>query len=219
MKRNGWTLVALTTLVFLCPLIARAGVIYHSGGLEAFASTYAYDGSGCIEAYVYVDAVNGKGQQPPGPPAQGAFLYAGISVYNYCTGESSYLNGSATLAGSDFQIDRQLDDAQLATTASLYGTHCSAPDENGQVTCNEVQSDWTFNVSWQGISAPSRERFVETYHNPKCNETYRTSGKIRQAAVSGSVSDGTNTYALADEAAGVIVSARYSTLIVGCSNF
>ncbi len=219
MKTNRWTLITLTAAIFLYPVIGRAGAIIHSSGLEAYALTDTWDESGCLETIVYIDAVSGKAQQPPGPPAPGAFLNAGIMVNNYCTGEWSYAYGGTTLANSDFQIARNLNDAQLAAAPSLYGYHCSAPDENGQVSCNEINLVATGNLTWTPITPPSTERQTDTTHMPKCNQTYRATGTFRLAAVSGSFSDGTNNYGFGETAFGLIGSARYSTLIVGCSTF
>ncbi|MBZ5565064.1 MAG: hypothetical protein LAP13_21915 [Acidobacteriia bacterium] len=219
MKPNLWTLFALTVVIFLYPLRGRAGAIIHSSGLEAYATTDTWDESGCVETVVYMDAVRGKAQQPPGPPAPGAFLYAGISLNNICTGEWSYAYGGTTLADSDFQIAKNLNNAQLAATPSLDGTHCSAPDENGQVSCNEIHLSGIVNLSWTPTTPPSSERQTDSNHTPKCNQTYRATGTFRMAAVSGSFSDGTNNYGFAEDAFALMGSARYSTLIVGCSSF
>jgi hypothetical protein len=185
MKRFALALAAvMSTLVVAFPAQAAPAETFHFSFKGQFAEAFftSTDPSGCIQTDVFVFAVDGKLKQD-GAPAVESSASVAISQFDVCTG-TGLLDafGSATLEPAEFVIDNKLTSATLDTT----------------VTVMDFVSGTTFPVdvavSWTGTGATFRVKEHSQIKTPGFKLNSRFDGTFRDAAASGTVSDGTTNF-------------------------
>jgi hypothetical protein len=182
MKRFSLALaVVMSTLVVVFPAHAAPADTFHFSfkGQSAEAFFSSTDPSGCIQTDAFVFAVDGKVKQD-GAHGVESSAFVAISRIDLCTGTVLLDTfGSATLAPAEFVIDTRLTSATLDTT----------------VTVTDFVSGTTFPVDmalgWTGTGAPFRVKQHSQTKTPGFKLNSRFDGTSRNAAASGTVSDGT----------------------------
>jgi hypothetical protein len=185
MKRFALALAAvLSSLVVAFPAQAAPAETIHFSfnGQSADAFFTSTDPSGCIQTDVFVSAVDGKIKQDGAPEVESLASVA-ISRFDLCTGTvllSAF--GSATLAPTEFVIDRQLVSASLDTTVTVmdFVSGASFPVDVA--------------VNWTGTGATFRVKQHFQIITPGFKLNSRFDGTFREAAASGTISDGTSNF-------------------------
>jgi hypothetical protein len=185
MKRFALALAAVVSaLVVAFPAYAAPADTIHFSfrGPSADAFFTSIDPSGCIQTDVTVFAVDGRFKQDGAPQVESS-AFVGISRFDVCTG-TLLLDafGSATLAPTEFVVDRELTSAALETTVTVtdFVSGTSFPVEMA--------------VSWTGTGATFRQKTHSQIKTPGFMQTSRFDGTFREAAASGTVSDGTTNF-------------------------
>jgi hypothetical protein len=123
-------------------------------------------------------------------------------VWNFCANTQVFGSGSIPVGKKEFQIDNKLSSATLNTTIKVdkYQRTC---DQNSYPICETQfigQVDVAINLNWTATGGLSTSTYTESYESKFCKYTYTFTGSHRPARASGSVSDGTITFAQSTDA-------------------
>src|SRR6266545_541718 len=138
---------------------------------------------GCVQTVVYVLATDGRFKTDPGGPeaASGGEVY--ISKFDVCA-QTQLVDafGFAVLAPDEFQVDEQLTAATLTATIEV----------------SDFTSGTSFpvhvSVSWTGFGDTFSQDDRFHLKTPGFKVNFHLDGTFRQAAASGTVSDGTTNF-------------------------
>jgi hypothetical protein len=175
--------LVLTALVAPSASAARAETLHFSfKGQFAEAAFESIDPSGCVDTFVFVNAVDGTVKEK-GHPAASSMAFIAIDQFDFCTDtELLFAEGEATLAAGEFQIDKML------TAASL----------NATIEVTDFVSGTSFpvdvSVVWTGVGATRKEKDHFQIKAPDFKVNARFMGTFRDATASGTVSDGTTNF-------------------------
>ena len=145
----------------------------------------SFDASGCIETDTFVTANKPSYQQLPGRPV--TTVVAGVSIFEYdsCTDTTilQAVGDTESFPLGALQVSKQLDQATLTGTLTLTNIDTNAT------------FDVDINVAWTGTSAIHRDDVNSNdFYGGGCHVLNRWKGSGRDAAASGSVSDGVTNY-------------------------
>jgi len=152
------------------PIAAQAGWIYHWSGDSAYAQYSKAQGN--ISTDIWVDAMKGKYQSPPGNGT--AFSRAYVYIYSWDTSSGDVIAsgwGFKELGAKEFSVSGGLKAAALKATIPM----------NDFVTGDAFNLAVT--VNWTGNSRPIRERSVYHYIYPgrHYSSTYTNASKAADA--------------------------------------
>lgn len=160
--------VALLTIGFAVPIAAQAGWIDHWSGESAGASFYRTEGD--VYTEIWVDAMDGKYQSPPGNGEVFSSVYLHIYSYDVVTGDTLVAAwGSKDLAPKDFVVAGGLKSATLKATVPMYDW---AGDES---------FDASVVIDWTAVGRAARDSYVSHYIYPGMHYTSRGSNTWRDA--------------------------------------
>jgi len=183
MKRL-WLIIALllSMLVTALPAHAAGAATLHFSFTGQFAEAAFDNVDGCIETFVYVEAVDGRIKQTGHPEVISQALVV-IEQFDNCAGvELMFALGVATLTPDQFQIDKKI------TTATLNATIEVTDFDSGNTFPVDVSVSWT----GSGPTVTEKDRFHIKGPGFKVNS--RFNGTFRDATASGTVSDGTTNF-------------------------
>ena len=126
--------VFVVAVVVAMPLTGGAEVVsqsYQVRGSWADASASSYNE--CGSAYAYAAGGDQVSHSTGGRPVESDYTYAGVSSYNWCTGE--WFNGSGSTDISP--TINSLDNATLSVPVNLYTYSCTWDPDMGWL-CNYV---------------------------------------------------------------------------------
>ena len=197
--------LAIALASFSMPGSAKAGYIFRAKGPSADAYFSTIDGSGCVFTDIYVFASDNTNQSPPGRAGKSSSVNMFISQYDTCTDTQLFAaDGFASLAPSEFQVNKKLTSASLRATVTMFDYVSGTP------------FDVFVDLDWTGNGPLSRQNGHSNYQSPGCSFKSRFNGTSRSAEVSGSVSDGTTNFT-PEPFGGSIWSFKNSEMSIGCN--
>lgn len=196
--------LALTT--FSQHSVASAGGVFKFKGEGASAVFSSVDASGCVITDVYVNADEGKNQNPPGPGSSSSSLALFISQYDACTDTLLLAaDGFTLLADSDFQVFGSLRSATLHATVNVFDY------------VSNTSFDVFVDLSWAGHGSVNREKRHTQFSSPGCRVNSRFDLTFRPAVATGSVSDGSTNYTPEPSLGYDIYKAKSGDVVIGCN--
>lgn len=161
---------ALLVVGFAVPIAAQAGWIAHWSGDSAYASFSETQGN--ISTQIWLEAMKGKYQSPPGNGTNFSRVFA--YIYSWDTSSGDVVAGGwgyKELGAKEFSVSGGLKAAALETTVPM----------NDFVTGDMF--DLAVRVNWTGNGRPIRERIVYQYIYPGMHysSTYTNASKAADA--------------------------------------
>lgn len=177
-KMTARVLMTFAALLAGLSLPAAAAETYHLRGDRAWLSFYGVEADGCTYHGGYIDIGEEVVQNGGAAPEAPARITVSAYRFSECGEESQYLfqvYGSAELPANAFKLQGNLQGATLSATVDLFD----------QVSGTAVPV--ALNLAWTGEGVVTTGSYRVRYHNPDYHYRSSSTGRYRDAQLSGSV--------------------------------
>jgi hypothetical protein len=205
-KLNILVVLILVVVTFGQRTTTYAADSHHSRGRIAIATFIST--VDCIYTETAVTASESRDRIEPGAPERSAFAAVSIVQYDTCTETLLHFayGDSAPLLPEEFQVSNTLDSATLNTTINVF-------DEASGGTF-----DVFIDLTWTATAPVRSQHSHEHFHTPGCIVNANLQRNDRMAQATGTISDGTTNFTLEPSVDGVLVSAKSSSVVIGCTD-
>lgn len=187
MRRTFSVPTALIAFAVTLPVTVRAGDVLHLRGQAAFATFQSSDDTGCVSSYVDVRVHEIETRSLPQQPratTMTAFLY--VDQWDSCT-QALLIQ----VAGWDVPLPEGA--LQVANNLGSATLNVSSLELYDYVSLSTVKVD--VHLTWNPTDErPSLTWYHNSSHTPQSIYNYHSTGKMRAAQVSGTVSIGSVNY-------------------------